>query len=137
MYTAQRWAPLLGRILIALIFIVSGYGKITDLTGTSAHIAQQGLPMPYAAAILAAVVELGGGLAILFGCYSGCAAGMLFLFLIPVTYFFHNPVGLVGAAKMQQQIQLLKNLAIMGGLLMLVGFGPGPASVDRNVRAVR
>lgn len=136
MYTAKRWAPLLGRILIALIFIVSGLSKFMDLNATTNQIAQHSVPVPYAAAVLAAIVELGGGLALLFGCHTGYAAGLLFLFLIPVTYLFHNPIGLVGAAKMQQQIQLLKNLAIMGGLLMLVGFGPGPGSVDRNVRAV-
>lgn len=137
MYTAKRWAPLLGRILIALIFIVSGISKFMDLTATSNQIAQHPVPLPCAAAVLAALVELGGGLALLFGCHTGWAAGILVLFLIPVTYLFHNPIGLVGAAKVQQQIQLLKNLAIMGGLLLLVGFGPGPASVDRNVRPVR
>ena len=62
---------------------------------------------------------------------------LLFLFLIPATYLFHNPVGLVAQARMMQQIQLMKNLAIMGGLLMVFAFGPGPASVDVGMRRPR
>lgn len=134
MNNVYRWTPLLARILISLIFITSGFGKLTHLTETSAHIAQAGLPMPYVAALIAGLVELGGGLGILFGCGTRCAAATLFLFLIPVTYCFHNPIGLVGAIRMTQQTQLVKNLAIMGGLLMLFGFGPGPGSVDARRR---
>ena len=137
MNTLYRFTPVLARILLAAIFIASGFGKLMDPGHAAGMIASKGLPAPQALAILAGITELGGGLALAFGCGSRLAALILFLFLIPTTYLFHNPLELAGAEKMNQQIQLMKNLAIMGGLLMVFSYGPGPASVDVWVRRPR
>ena len=118
-------AALAGRILLALIFILSGYGKITAFAGTSAYMTSKGVPFAEVLAALSIAVELGGGLAIVFGWKAREAAILIFLWMIPVTLMFHNPLGLDPAMAKQQMIHLEKNLSIMGGLLVLFAFGPG------------
>ena len=126
----QDSAALLGRILLALIFIISGYGKITGYAGTAGFMASKGLPMVALLLPLTILVELGGGLLIALGWKARWAAAVVFLFLIPVTLVFHNPAGLDAAAAQGQMIHLLKNLSIMGGMLGLFAFGPGGFSLD-------
>ena len=126
----QNSAALAGRILLALIFIISGYGKIGGYAGTAGYMASKGLPMVDILLPLTILVELGGGLLIAIGWKARWAAAVTFLFLIPVTLVFHNPAGLDPAAAQQQMIQLLKNLSIMGGMLGLFAFGPGGFSLD-------
>jgi len=126
----QDSAALIGRILLALIFIISGYGKITGYAGTAGYMASKGLPMVALLLPLTILVELGGGLLIALGWKARWAAAVIFLFLIPVTLVFHNPSGLDAAQAQQQMIQLLKNISIMGGMLGLFAFGPGGFSLD-------
>jgi putative oxidoreductase len=128
-------AALVGRILVALIFIISGIGKITGYAGTAGYMASKGMPMVDLLLPLTILVELGGGLLIALGWKIRWAAAALFLFLIPVTLLFHNPVGLAGAEAQQQMINLLKNLSIMGGMLCLFAFGPGRFGLDSTKRA--
>lgn len=125
----QDSAALAGRILLALIFIISGYGKITGFAGTAAYMASKGLPFADVLLVVTILVELGGGALIALGWKARWAAGVIFLFLIPVTLVFHNPAGLDAAQAQQQMIQLLKNVAIMGGMLGLFAFGPGRFSI--------
>ena len=126
----QNSAALAGSILLALIFIISGYGKITGYAGTAGYMASKGLPMVAVLLPLAILVELGGGLLIALGWKARWAAALIFLFLIPVTLVFHNPIGLDAAQAQQQMINLLKNVSIMGGMLGLFAFGPGGFSFD-------
>lgn len=126
----QNAAALVGRILLALIFIISGYGKITGYAGTAGYMASKGLPMVAVLLPLTILVELGGGLLIALGWKARWAAAVIFLFIIPVTLVFHNPVGLDAAQAQQQMINLLKNVSIMGGMLGLFAFGPGGFSLD-------
>lgn len=126
----QNTAALAGRILLALIFIISGYGKITGYAGTAGYMASKGLPMVAVLLPLTILVELGGGLLIALGWKARWAAAVIFLFLIPVTLVFHNPAGLDAAQAQQQMINLLKNVSIMGGMLGLFAFGPGGFSLD-------
>ncbi len=126
----QNTAALVGRILLALIFIISGFGKITGYAGTAGYMASKGLPMVAVLLPLTILVELGGGLLIALGWKARWAAAVIFLFIIPVTLVFHNPVGLDAAQAQQQMINLLKNLSIMGGMLGLFAFGPGGFSLD-------
>ena len=121
-----RWMPLLARVLLSMIFIISGFEKLAGPSQTALAISAHGLPAAFALAILSGVIELGAGLALIFGCGTRLAAGLLFLYLIPVTFVMHPPHTMF--------VQFLKNLAIMGGLLMAVAFGAGPGSVDVNVR---
>ena len=126
----QDSAVLVGRILLALIFIISGYGKITAYAGTAGFMASKGLPLVALLLPLTILVELGGGLLIALGWKARWAAAVIFLFLIPVTLVFHNPAGLDAAAAQGQMIHLLKNVSIMGGMLGLFAFGPGAYSFD-------
>jgi putative oxidoreductase len=128
----QHAAAAIGRTLLALIFVVSGWGKITGFAGTAGYIASKGMPVPEAMAAGAIAVELLGGLALLAGFKARWAALALFLFIVPTTLIFHNPSGLSGQDAQNQMIQLLKNLAIMGGMLMVFALGPGRYSVDRQ-----
>jgi putative oxidoreductase len=129
---AADTAALVGRILLALIFILSGYGKLTAFTGTAAFMTSKGLPFAEVLAALSIAVELGGGLAIVFGWKAREAATLIFLWMIPVTLIFHNPLGLDPALAKQQLIHLHKNLAIMGGLLGLFAFGAGRFGLERK-----
>jgi putative oxidoreductase len=131
----KYFGPLAGRILLALIFILSGFGKITGFEGTVGYIASQGLPLPQLAAIGALLVELVGGILLIVGWQTRWAAAAIFLFLIPTTLIFH-PFWAVEAAQQQmQQINFMKNLAIMGGVLYVMAFGAGPLSIDNRQRS--
>ncbi len=131
----QDSAALAGRILLALIFIISGYGKIGGYAGTAGYMASKGVPFVDVLLPLTILIELGGGLLIAIGWKARWTAAVIFLFLIPVTLVFHNPAGLDPAAAQQQMIQLLKNLSIMGGMLGLFAFGPGRFGLDARKRA--
>lgn len=122
---------LVGRILLALIFILSGYGKIAGFEGTAGYMASKGLPLVDILLVLTILVELGGGLLIAIGYKARWAALAIFLFLIPVTAIFHNFWAVDPEQMRTQLIQFQKNLAIMGGMLYIVFAGPGAYSVDR------
>ena len=124
---------LFGRILLALIFVVSGIGKITGFAGTAAYMASKGLPMVQVLLPLAIAAELGGGLLLALGWKTRWAALVLFLFLIPTTLIFHQFWGIEPKLAQMQQIHFLKNVAIMGGMLMVIFSGPGAWSVDRKL----
>ena len=121
---------LAGRILLALLFIQSGFGKLTGFEGTAGYIASKGLPLPQVGATVAIAVELLGGILLVVGWKARWVAGVFFLFLVPVTFLFHNPAGLPADQASMQMIQLMKNISIMGGMLMVVAFGPGGWALD-------
>jgi putative oxidoreductase len=125
-------AAFIGRILLALIFVVSGVGKITGYAGTAAVMAAKGLPMVDVLLPLTIAVELGGGLLLALGWKARWAAAALFLFLIPTTLIFHQFWGLEPKLAQMQKIHFLKNVAIMGGMLMVLAIGAGRWSVDRK-----
>ena len=104
------------RVLLAAIFLLSGAGKLLDVPDTAADIAALGLPFPALGAIAAGVLELACGVLLVLGRKTGWAAAGLLLFMVPVTLLFEHPFrGGIGA-----WYDFLKNLAIMGGLLMVV-----------------
>ena len=129
---AQRFVPLLGRILLSAIFLLSGAGKIMDWPGTEGMMAKHNMPLVPLFLVGAIAVELSGGVSVLLGCKARLGAVLLFLFLIPTTLIFHNFWTFEGPQQKVQMINFLKNLAIMGGLAMVVGFGSGPMSLDRQ-----
>jgi putative oxidoreductase len=132
MNQGNRYVPLLGRILLALIFLISGLGKIFDWQGTAGYMASKGMPLIPFFLLGAIVLELAGGLAVLLGFKARIGALLLIVFLIPATLIFHNFWTLTGMERQIQMIMFLKNLAIMGGLLLVVGLGPGPLSLDEK-----
>jgi putative oxidoreductase len=128
----QQPAVLVGRVLLGLIFILSGFGKIAGFDGTVGYIAAKGLPFPALVAALTIVVELGGGLALAAGLYARQAALVLAVFTLLTALIFHNFWAAPAAEHMGQQINFLKNLAIAGGMLVLAAFGAGRLSLDAH-----
>jgi putative oxidoreductase len=126
--------PLAGRVLLALIFVMSGFGKITGFAGTVGYIASKGLPMAELAAVLAIVVELGGGLLLIAGWKARWAAAALAFFSLVAAFLFHNYWAVPPEMAQNQMIHFMKNLAIAGGLLQIVAHGAGAWSVDGKCR---
>ena len=125
-------AALIGRILIALIFVISGFGKIGGFAGVAGYIGAKGLPMPEVLAALTIALELGGGILLIIGWKTRWVALAFFLWLIPTTLIFHRFWG-IDAAQVQNQFNnFMKNISIMGAMWMLMGFGPGAYSVDKR-----
>jgi len=125
-------AALLGRILLALIFITSGFGKITGFEGTVGYIASKGLPLPQLGAIIAIIVELGGSILLVIGYKARWAALALAIFTLAAAIFFHNYWAVEAAEKMAQSINFWKNISMTGGMLMVFAHGPGRYSVDKG-----
>jgi putative oxidoreductase len=126
----QNPLALVGRILLALLFITSGFGKITGFDGTVGYIASKGLPFAALGAVIAIVVEVGGGLAVLFGFFTRPVALVMAIFTLAAAVFFHNYWGVPADQVMNMKIHFWKNISIAGGFLMLSAFGPGAFSVD-------
>jgi putative oxidoreductase len=124
------YGSLVARLAVAAIFVHSGWAKLGALAETSGALAAMDLPAPQALALAAALVELGGGLALALGFRARWAALALAAFLLPATALFHSPAGLDAAAAHLQVIHVYKNLAIAGGLLAFASFGPGPLALD-------
>lgn len=129
---AQNPLALIGRVLLALMFVLSGFGKIGDFAGTAGYIGSVGLPMPQVLAALAIAVEVGAGIALIIGFKARWAALALAVFTVAAAVLFHNYWAMPPAQQMMQQISFMKNIAVTGGLLMVVAFGPGAWSVDRR-----
>lgn len=118
---------LAGRILLAAIFILSGISKVTAPEATIAYIASAGVPLPQIALAGAIVVELLGGVALVIGVKTRLVAAALAVFSLVAAAFFHNAL-----ADQNQFIHFFKNIAMAGGLLQVVAFGPGRLSLDRR-----
>jgi putative oxidoreductase len=128
--------PLIGRILMSAVFLISGFFKVAGYSQVVGYAAAKGLPLAGVAIACAAAVELLGGIAILIGFKTRIVPWVLFLYLVPATVIFHNFWALHGMEQQDNMIHFMKNLAIMGGLLILAANGPGAYSVDeRSARA--
>jgi putative oxidoreductase len=130
--SSNSFTPLAGRILMSVIFLISGFFKIGGYSQMVAFAASKGLPMAGIAIACAAALELAAGLGILIGFQTKIAAWLLFLYLIPTTLIFHNFWAEQGAAQQEAMGHFLGNIAIMGGLLILAANGAGPYSVDHS-----
>jgi putative oxidoreductase len=128
--TAHDSMALIGRLLIAYLFVPAGWGKLVGFAGTAGYIASKGLPLPELAAALSIAIELGLGLLVLVGWQTRWAALGLALFVAVITPLFHAFWAVPEAQQMMQKISFDKNVAIVGGLLLLVGFGAGRWSID-------
>ena len=130
--SAHSATSLAGRVLICLVFVLSGISKVMAYSMMVGYAASKGLPMANIALGVAAAIEILGGLAILAGFHTKVVAWLLFVFLIPTTLLFHNFWTMQGMERMDNQAHFLKNLAIMGGLLFLAANGAGGYSVDSS-----
>jgi putative oxidoreductase len=128
--TMQDTLALIGRVLLAWLFVPAGWGKIAGFAGTVGYATSAGLPMPQVGVAIGLVIELIGGIMILVGFKTRWAALALALFTIVAAFFFHNYWAMPEAQQAMQKINFDKNVAITGGLLLLAAFGPGRLSVD-------
>ncbi len=120
-----RYTPLLGRILIAAIYILSGFSKLTAPAATAGYIASAGLPLPYAGVAVAVLVELVGGILLVLGYQTRIVALIMAVFTVATAVFFHS-----NFADQNMFIHFFKNIAMTGGLLQVVAFGAGSLSLD-------
>ena len=130
----QRFGPLAGRVLMALIFLNSGVGKIGGFSATAGFMAGKGMPMAEVLLVGAIVFELAGAIMLILGWRVHWGALLLIAFTVPATLAFHN-FWVVDAAQVQNQLNhFMKNVAIVGGLLYVMAFGAGPLSLDNRRR---
>ena len=127
MSESLRFLPMLGRILIAIMFAPSGFSKLSDFQGSVAYATQHNLPLPAIGVGIALVIELLGSALLVFGYKVRWVAAAMALFCIVAAVFFHNNFSDQG-----EMINFLKNLGVAGGLLQIVYFGAGPLSVDNR-----
>ena len=130
MNALQTPFTLIGRLLLALLFLPAGISKIGGFAGTVGYIASKGLPMPEVGAVVAILVEVVGGLALIAGFGTRIAAVVLAVFTLVATFIFHNYWGVPAEQAFVQQLMFFKNIAVVGGLLILAASGPGTLSVD-------
>jgi putative oxidoreductase len=130
MNAIQQYAPVIGRILLALIFLSSGIHKIGGFEGTLGYMASRGMPAPQLFLIGAIVLEIAGSLSVILGYKARLGAAALILFTVPTMFIFHNFWTYPPDQAQMQFIMFMKNLSIVGGLLLVVGFGAGPKSLD-------
>ena len=122
---SSAYAATAGRILLAAIFILSGFSKISDPAGTLGYIGSAGLPLPAVGLGIAILVEVVGGVALIIGYRTRFVALALAAFSIATAAFFHSALG-----DQNQFIHFFKNIAMAGGLLQVAAFGPGPLGLD-------
>jgi putative oxidoreductase len=135
---SQNAVILIGRILLALMFLTSGFPKLVDPAGTAGMIAGAGLPAATALAYLAGIFELVTGLFILVGFQTKITAYLLAVFCVFTALVFHSgavnvpdfPEGANGLLTVFNGLMMWKNITIAGGFLILAAFGPGLISVD-------
>ncbi len=126
----QNPLTLVGRLLMAFLFLPAGISKIGGFAGTVGYIASKGLPLPTAGAAIAILVEVLGGLALIAGFGTRVAALALAGFTLVATVIFHNFWGMPADQVMVQQLMFFKNIAVVGGLLVLAAHGAGAWSWD-------
>ena len=132
MTTLHNTGALTGRILLAALFIPAGISKVVGFEGTVGYIASVGLPLATLAAITAIVVELIAGLALLVGYRIKLAAVILAVFTLVATVLFHNFWAMPADQAYMQQLMFMKNIAVVGGLLMVAALGGGTWVLGAN-----
>lgn len=120
LHATRNHIPLIARILLSALFLWSGINKALNPAATQEYMAMYNLPLTGLLMVAAILVELGGGLSLLLGYYARTGAIALALFIIPATLIFHTDF-----SNQMQQIMFMKNLSILGGLLMVIQYGPG------------
>jgi len=116
----EKFGLTVGRVLLAAIFLLSGIMKVMNFGGTANSMAQAGMPFVTLLLVIAIIMEIGGALALIFGWQVRNAARTLILYTIVATYYFHMNLG-----DQTQMIMFMKNLSMIGGLLIVGAGAPG------------
>jgi putative oxidoreductase len=128
-------AMLVGRILLALIFLVAGYRKLMAVAGSAGYFAKLGFPMPEVMVWVAIAIELGGAILLIVGWKTRWVAWLLALFTVIAAFAAHRFWEVDAAQYANQMNHFLKNIAIVGGFIILAATGPGALSVDGRRRS--
>ena len=126
----KSYVSVVGRLLLALMFIVAGFGKLTNLQGTAGYIASGGLPAPMVLAVLVGLLELVGGLALVVGYQVRWVGLALALFTLAASVLFHAYWSAPADQQMVAQLLFMKNLSVAGGMFLISALGAGPLSLD-------
>lgn len=127
----QSFIVLLGRICLSLVFIWAAFAKIMNLEGTMGYMTSKHLPFALILLPLAILVQMAGAIFLLSGYKTRIGAWMLILFIIPAAIIFHDFWNLRGHERLTEQILFMKDLAILGGLMIIASFGPGRYAFDK------
>lgn len=127
--------PLAGRLMMTYIFATSGIGKIFDWSGNVAYMSTRHLPMIPLLLAGALVIEVVGSVSLITGYQARVASFVMFWYTTAVTFIFHNYWRATGMSEAMQETHFRKNLAIMGGLLMLAYCGPGKWALGQRGKA--
>lgn len=127
MNSNNGYVSIFGRLLIAILFLLSGFGKVAAPAMTQGYIASVGMPAPMLAYGLAIVVEIVGGVFLLIGYRARSTALIMAIYSITAAFFFHNHL-----ADQNQMFHFFKDIAIAGGLLQIVANGAGSISLDKR-----
>ncbi len=134
-HVAQRpLTALVGRLLIAAIFLVSGTQKLIDTAGAAGYMTQAGVPYASTLAIVAGIAEVAGGLALVFGFLTRLAATLLVIYMFIITFVMHAFWNFEGAEAKMQMVNFVKNLAVIGGTMQVAASGPSRYSIDKKIR---
>ncbi|QQC65803.1 DoxX family protein [Paraburkholderia ginsengisoli] len=123
---------LVARILLMVLFVMFGWSKLTGFSGTVAYMTSSGAPVPQVSAIIAVVMELGVGVALLLGFFTRPLALLLAVYTLGTAIIGHHYWNMTGAMQYDNMIHFYKNIALMGGLLLLCVTGAGKYSIDRR-----
>ena len=133
MHAMAKPLPVLGRILLGLIFVSAGIGKLGAIATTSASMAKHGIPYPNDLVWGAVALELGGGLMLMAGLFARAVALAFFFYILTLALIFHPYWAMTGAAARAQHTAFFERLSMMGGMLFVVAFGAGPYSIDTMI----
>jgi putative oxidoreductase len=131
---SAKFLPVIGRFLIALIFVLSGFGKLGMIGATAAQMAGHGLPYANILVWGAVAVELGGGLMLMTGLLTSWVALVLCLYTLALALIFHAYWAVPAAEVRTQHGAFFEHIAMMGGMLYVVAFGAGAYSLDALIR---
>jgi putative oxidoreductase len=130
MSSVEKLVPVLGRFLLALVFVLAGFSKIWGLNATAAQMASHGIPLPNLLVYGVVALEFGGGLALMLGLFTRPIALIFAIYLLTLALVFHNYWAMPAAEMHAQQIAFMEHLAMLGGMLYVFCFGAGPVSLD-------
>ena len=123
---------LLARVLLMILFILSGWNKLTGFEGTVGYMTSLGAPVPMVAAAVAVIMEFAVGILLILGFYTRPLAFLFALFVLGTALIGHPFWNMVDPERSANMTQFLKNLSIIGGLLLLAVSGAGRFSLDRR-----
>ena len=124
---------LIARILLAVLYLVFGWGKLTDYSGTVVYMTQTGAPLPPIAALIAMVIEFFGGIALVLGVWTRPVALLIAFFNIIAALIGHRYWMMTGYEHFMNMINFYKNISLTGGFFLLYVTGAGKYSIDARL----